>query len=101
MEALEGLRGVLAVHVLIHHTNVLPPYNFFTAMAMTVFFVLSGFSCAQGYAKTQWTVTTTLTFYKRRLVRLVPLHLLAQFVVMCPSLIQVCTFKYLLKNWTL
>ena len=36
MEALEGLRGVLAVHVLIHHTNVLPPYNFFTAMAMLI-----------------------------------------------------------------
>ena len=90
MEALQGLRGVLAIQVLVHHVNSLPPHNFFTATAMTIFFVLSGFSCAQGYAKLEkWDRTVTLTFYKRRLVRLIPMHLLAQFIAVCPALLQV------------
>ena len=94
MDALEGLRGILALHVMFYHTNTIPPNEFFTATAMSFFIVLSGFSCARGYASTNWSIISVLRFYRKRLVRIFPVHLLAQGLLLSLYMINVSTKHY-------
>ena len=78
-EVLDGLRGVLALMILWHHVPYIPeaslaPIAFSRPTAF--FIVLSGFSCARGYANKTWTVGSILQFYRKRLIRIFPLCLL-------------------------
>ena len=82
MDSLEGLRGILALHVFLHHTDLIPPNEFYTATVMSFFIVLSGFSCARGYAATNWNKISVLRFYRKRLVRILPVHLLEQALLL-------------------
>ena len=78
-EVLNGLRGVLALMILWHHVPYIPeaslaPIAFSRPTAF--FIVLSGFSCARGYANKTWTAGSILQFYRKRLIRIFPLCLL-------------------------
>ena len=78
-EVLNGLRGVLALMILWHHVPYIPeaslaPIAFSRPTAF--FIVLSGFSCARGYANKTWTGGSILQFYRKRLIRIFPLCLL-------------------------
>ena len=78
-EVFNGLRGVLALMILLHHVPYIPqawlaPIAFSRPTAF--FIVLSGFSCARGYANKAWTGGSILQFYRKRLIRIFPLCLL-------------------------
>ena len=83
-DILEGLRGVLALHVLFVHSQLLPmntnlgEYAGEVKMTTTLFLVLSGFSCGKGCASKEWNLSMILPFYRTRLIRIFPTHLFAQ-----------------------
>ena len=111
--ALNGLRGLLAFHLMVYHLLAVQSQFFagsnfcvyiYGPMDMSLFFLLSGFCLALSYGKTQWTSVTkccskfkranphemncletcgddqnvfdSLEFYKKRLIRIIPLHYL-------------------------
>lgn len=77
-KVLEGLRGLLALMILLEHTAV----NVWMKMCVsqfpsTAFFiVLSGFSLGRTYALRSWNIYSILTFYRKRLTRILPSYLL-------------------------
>ena len=80
-DALDGLRAILALHVLFIHANLTP--GEFTACvsqfsSTTFFIVLSGFSLGRTYAVKDWNIASTLRFYFKRLIRIFPSYLLSQ-----------------------
>jgi peptidoglycan/LPS O-acetylase OafA/YrhL len=76
-DALDGLRGVSALCVVVHHLNVVNGFTEWTFFAnsylfVELFFVLSGFVIAHGYAyRQQFRVSR---FWLARTFRLWPLH---------------------------
>ena len=122
--ALNGLRGLLAFHIMAFHAFIYlkPPSVNITLMLygqvdMPLFFLLSGFSLTIAYGKTLWNGSTrcclgcktttsdgvtdsenpaegrkifdSWSFYKKRLIRILPLHYLGHIMV-----IIVQTFGY-------
>ena len=83
-EVLEGLRGFLAIHVLFQHANVTPGWLTVSVSQFpsTAFFiVLSGFSLGITYGKRSWTMASILTFYRKRVIRIFPLHLFSHGIL--------------------
>jgi peptidoglycan/LPS O-acetylase OafA/YrhL len=77
--ALDGLRGVAAVAVVLYHESNLIDGNYHVVhgfLAVDFFFALSGFVLAHAYSKRLQSGMTTLQFMRLRLVRLFPLALL-------------------------
>ena len=83
--ALEGVRGILALTVLGIHT-LEKDSNFQIAInhavsPVSIFIILSGFSCARGYATTNWNCQNVQIFYKKRFKRILPVYLLSTLIM--------------------
>lgn len=96
LPALTGLRFVLALWVILDHltgpgmaldapARALPPVLYALIrggyLAVTTFFVLSGFVLTRSYAATQWTRGNLLRYGVGRLARIYPVYALSLFVV--------------------
>ena len=96
LPALTGLRFVLALWVILHHLSgpgqMLDapvralPYVLYALirggyLAVTTFFVLSGFVLARTYASTEWTGKSLLRYGIGRFARVYPVYLLSLAVV--------------------
>lgn len=96
LPALTGLRFFLALWVMLHHLTgrgqMLEPaalalpgpvYQLIRAgyMAVTTFFVLSGFVLARSYAETRWDVRGLLRYGVGRVARVYPVYLLSLAMV--------------------
>lgn len=97
LPALTGLRFVLALWVILHHlsgpgqmlggTARALPYVLYALirggyLAVTTFFVLSGFVLAQSYSGTEWNGRSLLRYGVGRLARVYPVYLLSLAVVL-------------------
>lgn len=87
--ALDGLRGVAALFVVLYHigwVNHITPYRFFRNgyLAVDLFFILSGLVIASNYAERIKSSADVMQFLRLRFFRLYPLHVvvLAAFVVL-------------------
>lgn len=87
--ALDGLRGVAALFVVLYHIgwiNHITPYRFFRNgyLAVDLFFILSGLVIASNYAERIKSSADVMQFLRLRFFRLYPLHVvvLAAFVVL-------------------
>jgi peptidoglycan/LPS O-acetylase OafA/YrhL len=87
--ALDGLRGVAALFVVLYHigwVNHITPYRFFRNgyLAVDLFFILSGLVIASNYAERIRSSADVIHFLRLRFFRLYPLHavVLAAFVVL-------------------
>ena len=87
-EALDGLRGIASIIVVIFHlfeiysgnpTNQIVNHGY---LAVDFFYVLSGFVIGYAYDD-RWNKMSLLDFYKRRLVRLHPMVIVGTFVGVC------------------
>jgi len=96
LPALTGLRFLLAVWVILHHLTghrqaleplaLAMPAAVYTLirggyLAVTTFFVLSGFVLAHGYAATQWNGRSLLRYGTARFARIYPVYALSLLVV--------------------
>lgn len=94
--ALTGLRFVLALWVIIHHLTgpgqmlegaalalPAPAYAVIRAgyLAVTTFFVLSGFVLSRSYSATEWSPVNLLRYGAGRIARVYPVYLLSLAVV--------------------
>ena len=81
--ALDGLRGLAAIHVVVGHFLS----SGFPGMEMSLFYLLSGFTLALGYGRRKsedsgsW--TNTLKFYQNRFARTAPSFYLSNAVAFC------------------
>jgi peptidoglycan/LPS O-acetylase OafA/YrhL len=77
-EALDGLRGVAALAVMVHHlgmfSGLVYPHNAWTAVDL--FFMLSGFVLMHSYAPRIRAGMAFGTFFTARAVRLLPMYLM-------------------------
>jgi peptidoglycan/LPS O-acetylase OafA/YrhL len=92
--ALDGLRGVAALMVLILHSAMIFPSSM---MAVDLFFMLSGFVLAYGYHDRLDSAADRWRFVKSRLIRLWPLYLLGCLLAL-PSAIGMTIFGW--NYWT-
>jgi peptidoglycan/LPS O-acetylase OafA/YrhL len=96
LPALTGLRFVLALWVILHHltgpgmmleaqVHALPSFLYALIrggyLAVTTFFVLSGFVLARSYAGTEWTRGALLRYGAGRFARIYPVYALSLLVV--------------------
>jgi peptidoglycan/LPS O-acetylase OafA/YrhL len=94
--ALTGLRFLLAIWVIVHHLSgrgqmlepaalalPAPLYAFVRGgyLAVTTFFVLSGFVLFRSYAATEWSTRNLLRYGAGRIARVYPVYLLSLAVV--------------------
>src|SRR5690349_5496105 len=92
LPALTGLRFLLALWVILHHltgpgqmlegyVRALPPAAVALVrggyLAVTTFFVLSGFVLARSYAGTRWTGRSVVRYTAARIARVYPVYLLS------------------------
>ena len=100
--ALDGLRGVACVLVVVYH--LFPFFNqylFFGWMAMDIFFVLSGFLITDILMKTFGQKNYLRNFYARRLLRVFPLYYttLILFFFILPGIGRLpVSLDYLIQN---
>lgn len=94
-EILDGLRGVAAVLVVIYHLfeshcglGAAHPLNH-GYLAVDFFFVLSGFVIGYAYDD-RWDKMSTLTFFKRRFIRLHPMVVCGSFIGLITLHMQQC-----------
>ena len=113
--ALNGLRGFLACHIFVEHC-VSPQIDIYGHIALQPFFLISGFCLTLGYGKTIWSgsrlyslrlkttasdkntnleiagngpqIFDAMPFYKRRLIRILPIHYLALIARMLAQILQ-------------
>lgn len=76
IRSLTSLRGWLIVAVVIFHGTNNYVFAIFTSFAMSMFFMLSGFSLAGKYHFQELDTGGYLSFLKRRLLRIYPLHII-------------------------
>lgn len=96
LPALTGLRFVLALWVIVHHLTgrgqmlepaalalPAPLYAFIRGgyLAVTTFFVLSGFVLSRSYSATEWSPRALLKYGAGRIARVYPVYLLSLAVV--------------------
>jgi peptidoglycan/LPS O-acetylase OafA/YrhL len=96
LPALTGLRFLLAIWVIVHHLSgrgqmlepaalalPAPLYAFVRGgyLAVTTFFVLSGFVLYRSYAATEWSTRNLLRYGAGRIARVYPVYLLSLAVV--------------------
>lgn len=94
-EILDGLRGVAALMVIFFHC--FETYSWETGtqiinhgyLAVDFFFILSGFVIGYAYDD-RWNRMTTMTFFKRRLVRLHPMVIAGTFIGACAFFFREC-----------
>ncbi|CAN7307793.1 acyltransferase [Cupriavidus necator] len=94
IKAFEGIRGVAATMVALHHlkiwANIAPPIKY-GHLFVELFFVLSGYVICKAYANRLGTPGEFRAFVERRVARLVPLLLFSTiaFVLMVNALVLV------------
>ena len=96
MPALTGLRFLLALWVILHHLTgpgqtlepvaLALPYALYAIirggyLAVTTFFVLSGFVLARSYSGTRWTGRNVLRYGAGRFARVYPVHVVSLALV--------------------
>lgn len=89
--ALDGLRGVGCVLIVVYHNfPFLHSYLFFSFLAMDIFFVLSGFLITDILMGSMGEPNYLRNFYVRRLLRVFPLYYasLIFFLLVLPALIR-------------
>lgn len=104
--ALDGLRGLAILLVVIYHNFGFINYFFFGWLGVDLFFVLSGFLITDILLKTVAAPKFLSNFYIRRILRIFPLYYL--FVILClfviPKLVPSFDVKYYADNqvwiWT-
>ena len=100
--ALDGLRGIACVLVVVYHLfPFFHQYLFFGWMAMDIFFVLSGFLITDILMKTIGDPHYLKFFYIRRLLRVFPLYYTALifFLLIIPNFKGLATgFDYFVKH---
>jgi peptidoglycan/LPS O-acetylase OafA/YrhL len=90
-DLLDGLRGVAAVAVMIHHYSQHTGWDWFGGawVAVDLFFVLSGFVIAHSYSKKILNGMTFREFAFIRLARLAPLYLVGLAIGICAVLLSI------------
>jgi peptidoglycan/LPS O-acetylase OafA/YrhL len=83
--ALDGLRGLAAVCVFLHHANDMGIYSFMGHFGVAVFFALSGFLMALLYGGRELTAENAFSYGVGRFARIAPLYL---FVILASWLIR-------------
>ena len=88
-DLLDGLRGVAAIAVMLHHYTQHTGWDWFGGawVAVDLFFVLSGFVIAHSYSKKILNGMSFREFAFVRLVRLAPLYLLGLALGVCAVLL--------------
>ncbi|MGX6998768.1 acyltransferase family protein [Caballeronia sp. KNU42] len=88
-DLLDGLRGVAAIAVMLHHYTQHTGWDWFGGawVAVDLFFVLSGFVIAHSYSKKLLNGMSFREFAFVRLVRLAPLYLLGLALGVCAVLL--------------
>jgi peptidoglycan/LPS O-acetylase OafA/YrhL len=122
LPALTGLRFVLALWVIVHHLTgrgqmlesaaaamPAPVYALIRGgyLAVTTFFVLSGFVLSRSYSETEWSPRTLLRYGAGRIARVYPVYLLslalvAPFILadrIAPKTPLVAAHGLLLQGW--
>ncbi|MDG5488239.1 acyltransferase [Sphingomonas sp. BGYR3] len=92
--ALDGLRGVAALMVLVLHGVTIFPSS---VMAVDLFFMLSGFVLAHAYGERLDSAAERVRFVKARLIRLWPLYLVGCLIAL-PAAIGMTLFGW--SYWT-
>jgi peptidoglycan/LPS O-acetylase OafA/YrhL len=80
--ALDGLRGIAVLLVVIHHNFDTGGYFFFGWLGVDLFFVLSGFLITDILLRTVNEPGYLKNFYMRRVLRIFPLYYLALFIIL-------------------
>ncbi len=73
--ALDGLRGLAAICVFLHHANDMGIFSFMGHFGVAVFFALSGFLMAFIYGRRSFTLANAFSYGVGRFVRIAPLYL--------------------------
>ena len=80
-EVLDGMRGIAALTVMIHHFTQFGPRPLFqhAPVAVDLFFMLSGFVIMHSYGSRLRSGMPAMDYIKRRVIRLYPMFLIALF----------------------
>lgn len=104
--ALDGLRGLAILMVVVYHNFDFTHYFFFGWMGVDLFFVLSGFLITDILLKTVHQPHFLRNFYIRRILRIFPLYYLALclFLLLLPQVFTHLQVSYYRENqvwlWT-
>eukprot|EP01083_Nonionella_stella_P250748 865930_1 len=112
-KALNGLRGIIAFHIMVHHSFEFSKFkqNLLGSVQMPLFFLISGFILALNDGKILYSLTKCCTelqkytethknenkfngrnFYKRRIARTIPIYYLTSFAAIPLVFIGYSTF---------
>jgi peptidoglycan/LPS O-acetylase OafA/YrhL len=88
LNTLDGMRGIAAIAVMLHHFSQHTSQPIFASagIAVDLFFCLSGFVIAHAYLGKLQSTLSGISFLKKRLIRLYPMYLLG-FALGAPALI--------------
>lgn len=80
-EILDGMRGIAALTVMVHHLTQFGPRPLFqhAPVAVDLFFMLSGFVIMHSYGSRLCSGMPAMDYIKRRVIRLYPMFLIALF----------------------
>jgi peptidoglycan/LPS O-acetylase OafA/YrhL len=94
--ALDGLRGLAILLVVVYHNFGFINYFFFGWLGVDLFFVLSGFLITDILLKTVGSKKYLANFYIRRILRIFPLYylVLILFLIVLPKLNTALDLKY-------
>lgn len=94
--ALDGLRGLAILLVVVYHNFNFINYTFFGWLGVDLFFVLSGFLITEILLQTRGTTHFLRNFYIRRALRIFPLYFFTLFIflLLLPSLINLPALAY-------
>ncbi len=81
-DALDGMRGVAAIVVMLYHYNMHSSLSIFqhAPVAVDIFFILSGFVIAHSYSKRLYSSMTSVEYLLRRVIRLYPMFIIGLLI---------------------
>lgn len=90
IEAIDYLRGLMALSIMLFHLFAWSSYHFDGGTALgrigiygvSTFYIVSGMSLYLAYKKLDWHIDSTVTFWKKRILRIAPLYILACTLVL-------------------
>jgi peptidoglycan/LPS O-acetylase OafA/YrhL len=104
--ALDGLRGVAILLVVLHHNFGFIQQSYFGWLGVDLFFVLSGFLITDILLTAVGKPNALINFYMRRILRIFPLYYLTLilFLFILPAFTQKINWNYYIENqfflWT-